>query len=324
MDRDGRWERVEAAYRTMLGCCDQIVPSAAEYLEQCYAAGTTDEFIPPVLIGLAGRDSSRIRAGDVAIHFNFRPDRARQLCHALIDSHFTGFDRGAPMADLHLVTFTHFDDTLPVPVAFRKPLVDNTLGQVVSDAGLSQFHVAETEKYAHVTYFINGGREQELPAESRLLIPSPKVATYDQAPRMAAAEITAAVEQQLLAEDYDLFVVNYANADMVGHTGDLAATVDAVEFLDQCLGRVQAAAEEAGRILLVTADHGNAEEMVDPATGAVVTSHTTNLVPIFLTDERAIGLAEGGGLRDVAPTLLAAMGLAVPADMSGSDLRLGA
>jgi 2,3-bisphosphoglycerate-independent phosphoglycerate mutase len=324
MDRDGRWDRLEAAYRALLGRCEHHVRSAADYLDQCYDEGTTDEFIPPAAIVREGQEAIGIVAGDVAIHFNFRPDRARELCHALIDPDFTGFDRGAPLSDLRLTTFTKYDDSLPVQAAFSKPLVENTLGQVVSEAGLSQFHVAETEKYAHVTYFINGGREQELPAESRLLIPSSKVATYDQEPRMAAAEITAAVEEQLRLGDHSLVVVNYANADMVGHTGDLVATISAVEFLDQCLVRLLEAAGEAGYIFLLTADHGNAEEMVEPATGAGVTSHTANQVPMVLTDARATALSGGGGLRDVAPTLLAAMGLPVPTAMTGSDLRVGA
>jgi 2,3-bisphosphoglycerate-independent phosphoglycerate mutase len=315
MDRDRRWDRLEVAYTTLLGRCEHQVRSAAAYLDQCYADGITDEFIPPAAIVADGQAAIGISAGDVAIHFNFRPDRARELCHALVD-------RSAPLSDLCLITFTKYDDSLPVEVAFRKALVEDTLGQVVSDAGLSQFHVAETEKYAHVTYFINGGRERELPAESRLLVPSPKVATYDQEPRMAAAEITAAVEEQLRQGDHSLIVVNYANADMVGHTGDLAATISAVEFLDQCLGRLLEAAQKAGCIFLLTSDHGNAEEMVDPSTGAVVTSHTANLVPMVLTDERASGLSDGGGLRDVAPTLLAAMGLPAPTEMTGSDLRV--
>jgi 2,3-bisphosphoglycerate-independent phosphoglycerate mutase len=324
MDRDGRWDRLEAGYRALLGRCEHHVRFAAEYLDQCYADGTTDEFIPPAGIVREGQEAIGIGSGDVAIHFNFRPDRARELCHALIDPNFTGFDRGVPLSDLSLSTFTNYDDSLPVEVAFRKAMVENTLGQVVSDAGLSQFHVAETEKYAHVTYFINGGREQELPAESRLLVPSSKVATYDQEPRMAANEITAAVEEQLRLGNHSLVVVNYANADMVGHTGDLAATVSAVEFLDRCLGRLLEAADKAKYIFLLTSDHGNAEEMVDPSTGAVVTSHTANLVPMVLTDERASGLSDGGGLRDVAPTLLAAMGLPAPTEMTGSDLRVEA
>jgi len=319
MDRDRRWDRLELAFRTLLGTGQLRRPDAVGYLEESYGQGITDEFILPASIADPDQDPVGIAPGDVVIHFNFRPDRGRELCHALADPEFSEFDRGGLPADLDLVTFTDFDDRLAVEVAFPKPLVRNTLGEVVAGAGLRQFHVAETEKYAHVTYFVNGGREEPFPGEERLLIPSSKVATYDLQPEMSAAAITDAVVARLCGGTDALIVVNYANADMVGHTGNLAATIAAVEFLDGCLGRLADAAEAAGYQLLLTADHGNAEQMVDPASGAPITSHTSNPVPVVLT--RANCRLRDGGLCDVAPTLLTAMGLEVPAEMTGADLR---
>ena len=318
MDRDRRWDRLELAFRTLLAQGPLQRPDAVRYLEESYAEGTTDEFILPASIVAPGQDPVSIEAGDVVVHFNFRPDRARELCHSLADVEFSEFDRAGLPADLDLVTFTDFDDLLAVEVAFPKPLVAQTLGEVVAEAGLTQFHVAETEKYAHVTYFVNGGREEPFPGEERLLIPSAKVATYDLQPEMSAAAITDAVVERLTQGKDALIVVNYANADMVGHTGNLAATIRAVEFLDRCLGRVMGAAESAGYQILVTADHGNAEQMIDAESGTPITSHSSNPVPVVLT--RATGRLRDGGLRDVAPTLLAGMGLEVPAEMTGSDL----
>ncbi len=256
-----------------------------------------------------------------ALHFTSRPARPRQLAHALVDRKFDAFDRGTIPADLLLVTMTRFEAGLATEVVFESPEVRNTLAETVARAGLRQFHLAETEKYAHVTYFINGGREQPFSGEERLLIPSAKVATYDQVPEMSAGAITDAVVQRLKAAEDGLIVVNYANADMVGHTGKFDATVAAVEYLDNCLGRLEQACGAAGYFLALTADHGNAEVMVDPEDGRPLTSHTTSAVPLLLTGTRAAGLASGGGLRDVAPTFLAAMGLAVPSEMDGSDLR---
>ncbi|MHB1525215.1 MAG: 2,3-bisphosphoglycerate-independent phosphoglycerate mutase [Candidatus Dormibacteria bacterium] len=320
MDRDRRWDRLERAFRTLQGRPELRRADAVQYLEESYAGGTTDEFILPASIAAEGDEVVGIAAGDVVIHFNFRPDRGRELCHALADANFDEFDRGDLPHDLDLVTFTDFDDLLPVEVAFPKPLVANTLGEVVATAGLRQFHVAETEKYAHVTYFVNGGREEPFPGEERLLVPSSNVATYDLQPEMSAAGITDAVVDRLQRGEDALIVVNYANADMVGHTGNLAATVAAVEFLDHCVGRVVGAAETAGYRLLLTADHGNAEEMIDVDTDGPVTSHTSNPVPVVITGESC--RLRDGGLRDVAPTLLGAMGLTVPAEMTGADLRV--
>ncbi|MGC1195083.1 MAG: 2,3-bisphosphoglycerate-independent phosphoglycerate mutase [Candidatus Dormiibacterota bacterium] len=322
MDRDRHWDRTAQALRAILGQGRARASSALEYLATEYSEGVDDEFIPPV--SLIGPDGGVIGVveGDVLIHFNFRPDRGRQLCHALVDREVTEFDRGAVPQIGRLCTFTQVDETLEAQVAFPKPLVHNTLAEVVAQAGLKQFHVAETEKYAHVTYFLNGGREQPFPGEERKLVPSQRVATYDQAPAMSAEGITAAVVEQLQRAEDSLIAVNYANADMVGHTGGLAATIAAVEYLDRCLGQVADAAASAGYLVLLTADHGNAEMKVDFRDGSRLTAHTTSRVPMIMAyDGQGGALAKDGGLRDVAPTLLSAMGLDVPAEMTGSDLR---
>ncbi len=320
MDRDRRWERVQPAFLTILGRPERTARDAVAYARASYAAGVYDEFLLPAAIVPEGGQPVGVRPGDVVIHFNFRPDRARELSHALVDLEFSSFDRGPWSRPADLVTFTSYDETLEVPVVFPKPEVRHTLAEVVAEAGLAQFHVAETEKYAHVTYFVNGGREEPFPRERRLLVPSSKVATYDLKPEMSAAGITDAAVAELERQESSLLVMNYANADMVGHTGDLAATIRAVEFLDSCLGRLAQSAGANGYRLLVTADHGNAEGMVDETTGAVVTSHTTSPVPVILTSE-AGPLRPGGGLRDVAPTILSVMGLPVPDEMTGEDLR---
>ncbi|MGH7665841.1 MAG: 2,3-bisphosphoglycerate-independent phosphoglycerate mutase [Candidatus Dormibacteria bacterium] len=322
MDRDRHWERTAQAWEAIRGRTPQRLSNPLQYLEDQYAQGVGDEFIPPAAVLAPGDDPGCLEPGDVAVHFNFRPDRARQLCHALADPQFKEFDRGGSPELAQLVTFTRFDDTLRAEVAFPKPLVKDTLSEVVSRAGLRQFHVAETEKYAHVTYFLNGGREQELAGEERLLVPSSRVSTYDEMPEMSAAAITGAVLQALRGSEFPLIVLNYANADMVGHTGDLGATVRAVEFLDGCIGELAGASAAADYLLVLTADHGNAELKVDPSDGSPLTQHTTSRVPLILANGEPGGqLHSKGGLSDVAPTLLAAMGLTIPSEMTGVDLR---
>jgi len=324
MDRDRRWDRTQRAFATIVGRGPIVVPDALEYLAEQYQKDVSDEFIPPASVCAPGGEVVGVQDQDVLIDFNFRPDRARQLCHSLIDETFDGFVRGAIPGGLELFTMTRFDDCLDAEVAFSKPLVSDTLAEVVAKAGLRQFHVAETEKYAHVTYFLNGGREDAFPGEERLLVASQRVATYDLAPAMSAEGITDAVVEQLIRGTFPFIAVNYANADMVGHTGDLDATIAAVEFLDSCLGRVAAASAAAGYLLMLTADHGNAETKVDLRDGSKLTAHTTSPVPLVLANsDPSRGLTEGGGLRDVAPTLLASMDLPVPPEMTGSDLRLG-
>jgi 2,3-bisphosphoglycerate-independent phosphoglycerate mutase len=321
MDRDRRWERTERAYEVIAGAGDGTASDAVGYIESRYEAGVGDEFVEPVSIVPAGSERVRVEDGDSVVFFNFRPDRARQLTHALVDEDFAGFRRSRRLADLHMATFTEYEACLPVAVAYASEEVQQTLGEVVSLHGLRQFHVAETEKYAHVTYFINGGREPPLPGEERLLVPSPKVATYDQTPAMSAEGITEAVLDRIRARTDRLIVVNYANPDMVGHTGDLAATIAAVEVVDRCLGSIADAAIAAGGSLVITADHGNAEHKIDPRDGSPLTAHTTSPVPVILCGDGCRPLRGGGGLADIAPTVLGVMGLEAPAVMTGRDLR---
>jgi 2,3-bisphosphoglycerate-independent phosphoglycerate mutase len=320
MDRDRRWDRTERAYEVIAGAGDGTATDAVAYIESQYASGVTDEFVPPVSIL---HDGSRVRIedGDSMIFFNFRPDRARQLSHALVDRDFDGFPRSKVLQDVDLVTFTEYERDLEARVAFPREDVGHTLAEEVSAAGLRQFHVAETEKYAHVTYFINGGREDGFDGEELLVVPSPRVATYDTVPEMSAAGVTDALIARLQSGDDALLIANYANADMVGHTGDFDATVRAVEFVDTCIGRLARAVENARGGMLITADHGNAEYKIDRRDGSVLTAHTTSPVPVILCGAGDGQLRGGGGLRDIAPTVLEAMGLPVPAVMTGRSLR---
>jgi 2,3-bisphosphoglycerate-independent phosphoglycerate mutase len=320
MDRDKRWDRTQRAYEVIAGDGNGAAPDPVGYIEDCYARGVTDEFIEPASIVPSGGSRVRTEDGDSVVFFNFRPDRARQISHALLDEQFDAFPRTRWPHPLHLVSFTEYEAGLGTIVAFPKQQVTQTLAEVVSDAGLRQFHIAETEKYAHVTYFINGGREKPFDGEERLLIPSPRVATYDSAPAMSAAPITEAVVQRLESAHDALIVVNFANPDMVGHTGVFDATVQAVEVVDGCIGRIADVALGRGGALLMTADHGNAELKVDRRDNSPLTAHTISPVPVLLCGTDAAALRGGGGLADVAPTVLTAMGLAVPDAMSGKDL----
>ena len=329
MDRDRRWERIEAFYGAMVGGRGFGTPPAADAraaLGAAYERGENDEFVKPTAIADV---DGRVRPGDLVIHFNFRADRARQLVHALTDPAFEAFDRGPDAARARVVTLTEYEAGLPVETAFP-PAVATSLAEVVSGLGWRQFHVAETEKYAHVTYFLNGGVEPAWPGEERLLVPSPMVATYDLRPEMSAVAITEALVAGIRSDRFDLIVANYANPDMVGHTGVWEATVAACAFLDGCLGRVadavleQDAASRAagggGALLAVTADHGNADEMRDPA-GGVVTRHSLNPVPFLLAGSPVAGqrLADGV-LADVTPTLLGIAGLPLAEGMTGHSL----
>lgn len=317
MDRDKRWDRTELAWRLlMLGKGEQAY-SAETAIRGAYAAGDSDEFIRPV------RTSTfeSVRAGDEVIFFNFRKDRPRQLVAALADAGFQGFDRGA--APLPEVTcMMPYDRNLDLPFAFEPEHPETTLGEIVSAAGLGQFHCAETEKYAHVTYFFNGGRTTPYSGENQMLIPSPKVATYDLQPEMNAGAVADAVTEAIDSRRYGFIVVNFANGDMVGHTAKRHAVLAAVETLDREAGRVLKAAETAGYSVLLTADHGNCEEMIDPYTGAPHTQHTTYPVPCLIVDGANWQLSSGGGLANVAPTVLQLMGLPVPSNMTASSLLL--
>jgi 2,3-bisphosphoglycerate-independent phosphoglycerate mutase len=324
MDRDRRWERTRTAYDAIVHGIGERATSAAEAVRRAYADGTTDEFILPTVIA-DGSDAATIRPGDSAIFFNFRADRGRQLSEALVGEAFGGWERGPRLPGLHLVTLSRYEEGLDADIAFAPMDVTNPLARVISEAGLAQFHAAETEKYPHVTFFLNGGREEPFPGESRVLIPSPKVATYDLQPEMSAPEVTDAVVGAIESGQYAFVIVNFANGDMVGHTGVFTAAVQAIETVDACLGRVIAATLAAGGVALVTADHGNAEEMIDLETGAPLTAHTTNPVPVLLVapDDhplRHTALLQGARLSAVAPTVLQLMGLAVPETMSEPSL----
>ena len=317
MDRDNRWERVQKSFDVLVGAQGPHAADPDAVLVAAYEAGITDEFVLPTVIG----DYAGMRDGDAILSFNFRADRIRQLLDALLDPQFDGFPRaGLP----HLscaVGMTRYSDRLAgrIEVVFPPQSLDDLLGDVVSAAGLRQLRMAETEKYPHVTYFLNGGREAALPGEDRIMVPSPKVATYDLQPEMSAPELTDRAVQAIGSGQYDLIVLNYANPDMVGHTGDLTAAIRAVETVDTGLGRIADALEVAGGVLLATADHGNCETMRDPATGEPHTAHTLNLVPVLLAGDPGRTLQDGR-LADLAPTLLALMGLAQPALMSGRSL----
>jgi 2,3-bisphosphoglycerate-independent phosphoglycerate mutase len=322
MDRDNRWDRTEKAYRLLCNDGPADAGSALEALESSYAAGTTDEFIEPTRL-----NPGCIASGDGVVCFNFRPDRVRQIIRALVLPEFTDFDREL-IDDVSVVTFTQYEAGLPVAVAFPPESLDGLLGQVVSEAGLRQFRTAETEKYPHVTYFMNGGIEQPYPGEDRHLVPSPRVATYDQAPAMSAEQLTDHCIAAINKGTYALVVINYANPDMVGHTGEMNATIDAIRTVDQSVGRLLEATNRMGGTLLVTADHGNAELMEGPD-GRPWTAHTTNPVPVILVEGEkrklpghgnAVELRSGGGLADIAPTLLEILGLPQPSRMTGTSL----
>jgi 2,3-bisphosphoglycerate-independent phosphoglycerate mutase len=319
MDRDRRWERTKRGYDAIAHGHGLSAPTALAAVRAAYERGENDEFVQPTLIeGVDGR----LRDGDAIVHFNFRADRARQLVHALTDGpdfDRDAFDRGRRPTDLLVVTMTEYEAGLPVAVAE----VAGGLAHTFSNLGWRQFHVAETEKYAHVTYFFNGGREAPFEGEDRVLVPSPKVATYDLQPEMSASGVTDSLVQAIVSDAYDFIVANYANADMVGHTGVWAATVRALEHLDACLGRVADACLQhpgGNALLAVTADHGNADEMRD-ASGGTLTAHSLNPVPLLLCGEAVRGVRlHDGVLADVAPTLLELVGVAAPSSMTGASL----
>jgi 2,3-bisphosphoglycerate-independent phosphoglycerate mutase len=322
MDRDQRWERTERAYRTVVEATGPTAPDPVAFIRQSYEAGLTDEFLVPTRIVPPGKPAAPpIADGDSVIFFNFRPDRARQLSHAIIDERWDHFERRQRPRLAHFVTFTEYEKGLPAEVAFPDEPLTGVLAEVVARAGWAQFHTAETEKYAHVTYFLNGGQEEPFAGEDRVLVPSPKVATYNLQPEMSAEPVTDVLLDRLDGGRYRLLVVNFANPDMVGHTGVFPATVRAVEVVDHMLGRIAEAVLARGGILVVTADHGNAELKVDAATGAPLTAHTTNPVPLIVAGAEGVRrLRDGGKLGDIAPTLLPLLGLAASREMTGDDL----
>ncbi len=321
MDRDNRWERVEKAYAAMVEGNGASFATAAQAIEQSYLAGVTDEFVLPVVLVNGGEPLGRIKDGDGFIFFNFRSDRAREITRAFTDPAFTGFQRKAWPRLASYVCLTTYDETYNLPVAFGPIELTNILGEVVSKAGLSQLRIAETEKYAHVTFFFNGGNEVPFPGEERAMVPSPKeVATYDERPEMSAYLVTDELLKRLAADRYDLIVLNFANADMVGHTGILPAAIKAIEAVDDCVGKLVEKLLVMGGQAIITADHGNAEIMVD-ASGGPHTAHTTDRVPLILVDDSRRGVKlRAGILADIAPTMLELLGLSQPMEMTGRSL----
>lgn len=323
MDRDKRWERTKRAYDLLVHGEGERNTDPLNAIKRSYERSLTDEFIEPVVIT---DDNSQpigtINEEDAVIFFNFRPDRARQLTRALAVAGFKEFPApGRPK--VHFVCFTLYDRTFPLPIAFAPHEHQNVLAEVWAGISVRNYRLAETEKYAHVTYFFNGGVEKEYPSEHRLLVPSPKIATYDLQPEMSAFKVTDQVLRGIEDNQTDIFVVNFANPDMVGHTGKLDKTIEACQYVDTCLGWITKAIKGAGGVTIITADHGNAEQMVNPETGQPHTAHTTNPVPLHLIDEasRGLKLRDGGALEDVAPTLLGLLGITQPAEMTGRDLR---
>ena len=327
MDRDHRWERVRKAFDVVTGAAGPSAPTAIEAIRESYEAGVTDEFVEPVRIGRWGDDDAGVMAtSDEVIFFNFRSDRARELTEALVAPDFGGFDRsGATGIPVRMTTLTRYEERLPVAVAYPPTDVVNPIARVISEAGLRQFHTAETEKYPHVTFFLNGGREEPFPGEDRELIPSPKVATYDLQPEMSAFSVRDAVLRAIDSEKYAFIIVNFANPDMVGHTGDIDATRRAVETVDSCLGEILETLETVSGVALVTADHGNADVMRVPGTDEPMTAHTTNPVPVVLVapDDsplRHATLRSDGKLSAVGTTVIDLLGLPHHPDMTEPSL----
>jgi 2,3-bisphosphoglycerate-independent phosphoglycerate mutase len=321
MDRDNRWERVERHYRAIVEGQGPRVDSAQAGIEKSYAAGKTDEFVEPVVVG----DYEGVKAGDAALHFNFRPDRARELTRALAFPGFDAFARAGAHAPFEgrYACMTTYDSSLGLPIAFPKETFTKIFPEIVAGAGLTQFRCAETEKYAHVTYFFNGGREEPFAGEDRKMLASPKdVPTYDKKPEMAARGVAEAVVGAILSGKYDFVLVNFANPDMIGHTGVLDAAIQAVEVVDEGVGNIVAAARKMGGAVLITADHGNCELMKDPATGQPHTAHTLNPVPFIYVNDADGGaqIREGGRLCDIAPTMLDLLHIAKPVEMTGHSL----
>lgn len=321
MDRDKRWDRVEKAYDVLVKGEGEKATSAISAIESSYQQEVFDEFVLPTVICNSNNEPlATIQDNDSVIFFNYRPDRAREITRSLVDPEFDGFE--AKPLSLYYVCFTQYDETIPnVHIAFKPESLKNTFGEYVSGQGLTQLRIAETEKYAHVTFFFNGGEEKQYPGEDRILVPSPKVQTYDMQPEMSAVEVTDKVVEAIESDKYDCIILNYANPDMVGHTGNLEAAIKAIETIDECVAKVVSAVEEKDGIIIMTADHGNAEQMIDYKTGEPHTAHTTNPVPLVLIGVEGVQL-KVGKLADLAPTMLELMGLPKPAEMSGESLLI--
>jgi 2,3-bisphosphoglycerate-independent phosphoglycerate mutase len=324
MDRDKRWERTERAYQLLVAGVGGRASHPEEAIKHSYERGLTDEFVEPILIvDEAQQPVGLVQDGDSVVFFNFRPDRARQITRALAVPGFNEFPVHQRPA-VNFVCFSVYDLTFPLPVAFGPTKHRNVLAEVFSVPAIRNYRLAETEKYAHVTYFFNGGVEDPFPCERRLLVPSPRIATYDLEPQMSAYRVTEQILRAIEENETDVFVINFAGPDMVGHTGKLDKTIEACQHVDTCLGWITKSMRQARGATLITADHGNAEQMVDLKTGQPHTAHTINPVPFHLIDDdsRGLQLREGGALEDVAPTLLGILGVEAPAEMTGRDLRL--
>ena len=321
MDRDQRWDRVEQAYRLIVdGDAPHHAASAAAGLAQAYERGETDEFVAPTTVHAAGGEPARLNDGDAVVFMNFRADRAREITRALTEAEFDGFERPRVVQLADYVTLTRYAGDIDAHVAFDTADLPNTFGEYLARCGKRQLRIAETEKYAHVTFFFSGGREDPFEGEERVLVPSPRVATYDLQPEMSAIEVTDRLVEAIASERFDAIVCNYANGDMVGHTGVFPAAVAAVETLDVCLGRLADAIDTVGGDMLITADHGNVEKMQDADTGQPHTAHTCEPVPLVYYGPRQLDLVSGGTLSDIAPSLLALMGLPQPPEMTGRSL----
>ena len=317
MDRDNRWDRIEKAYSCLTeGHCAKA-DSAIEAVKNSYENDKTDEFVDPVMIGDM---NSRIKNNDAIVFFNFRPDRARELTKAVAFENFNGFERIVKLENIYYVTMTQYDETFNLPIAFKPQVLKNILGEVLDNNGIKQFRTAETEKYAHVTFFFNGGVEEPNRLETRVLVASPKVATYDLQPEMSAEEVCSNVLSAINDKEYKFILVNFANPDMVGHTGVFEAAVKACETVDICVGKIAERCKKIGVTMLLTADHGNAECMENPKTHAPYTAHTTNPVPLMLINGKGKGLKAGGALCDVAPTVLELLEIEKPEEMTGCSL----
>ena len=324
MDRDNRWDRVEKAYKAIAEGEGVTASTAVEAVKQSYDKGENDEFVLPTVVEKDGKPVATVKENDSVIFFNFRPDRAREITRTFCDDDFTGFERKDGRVKTTFVTFTEYDVTIPNKVvAFHKTEINNTFGEYLSKNGKTQLRTAETEKYAHVTFFFNGGKEEPYEGEDRLLVNSPKVATYDLQPEMSAFQVAEGLVNAIKSDKYDVIIVNFANPDMVGHTGVESAAIAAIEAVDKCVGMTVEAIKEVDGQMFICADHGNAEQLVDYETGNPFTAHTTNPVPFILVNyDDAYTLREGGCLADIAPTLLEMMGMEQPAEMTGKSLLI--
>ncbi len=319
MDRDKRWQRIQKAYDAMVKGEGIKSSSAVMAIESSYQKEVFDEFVEPTVICNGENPIAKIEDNDAVIFFNFRPDRAREITRTLVDKDFKEFET-EKIDNLYFVCFTQYDETMPnVQIAFKPTVLVNTFGEYISKLGLKQLRIAETEKYAHVTFFFNGGNEKQYEGEDRILVPSPKVETYDLKPEMSAYEVTKNVIEAINSKKYNSIILNYANPDMVGHTGNLEAAIKAIETIDECVGKVVSAINEVNGVLLITADHGNAEQMIDYKTGEPHTAHTTNPVPLILVGDKEAKLKEGR-LADLAPTMLDIMDIEKPEEMLGESL----